>query len=139
VIAALVATVPVSAALIYGNTTLWSAAFVALAFRWPAVGALLVFKPTDLIAAIFFARKRRFWIGVLVMAAAALPFGPAWSDYLTAFGNLEDGSVFRNVPGLAVLAVPVVVWSARYQAERTGRLAGTFLPGRVAERLVTVA
>ena len=44
VMALIVGLVPTAAALVYGNTLLWSAAFVALGLRWPAAGALLAYR-----------------------------------------------------------------------------------------------
>ena len=53
ILAGIAASVPVLAALVYGNSLMWVLAFVCLATRWPAAAAVIPpFKPSDALFAI---------------------------------------------------------------------------------------
>ena len=137
IIAGCLALVPTSAILVYGNTDLWSAAFLALACRygWPAV--LLVLKPSVLPLALLWARDRRWWAAAAVVGVLSLPFGSLWAEWVTIMLNVE-GSLLRSANALPWLAVPLVAWLARVaeDADPTrSALAGLRrLQGRIAVR-----
>src|SRR5690606_154958 len=94
---------------VYGNTEMWSAAFIALALRWPVASWALAVKPSVLPLALLFARDRRWWVGPFVVAALAAPFGALWLDYAVALSNVE-GSLLRSVNALPWLAIPLVAY-----------------------------
>ena len=103
-------TLSAASALVYGNSVIWSVAFVCIGLRYPAAGALLGIKPSDLVMAIVFVRRRAFWIGLALIVAVSIPFGSLWMDWLTALGNLSGTSPLRNVHALPILAVPLLAW-----------------------------
>ena len=130
-LAGIAALLPTATALVYGNTILWSMAFVAVGLRYPAAAVLLALKPTDAIMWPLFVRRRSFWIGLAIVGLASLPFGVVWFDWVTALGNVEAGSPLRNVAGLPLLLLPVVAWSGR---QRRSRLVTTNPTTRITTR-----
>jgi hypothetical protein len=113
ILAGLAATVPVSAALVYGNTDLWNAAALAVACRWAPAALFLAIKPTVFPLALLFARDRRWWLAAGVVALLALPFGTHWLDWLTAMTNLESRGLLYSLNAFALLAIPLVAYFGR--------------------------
>lgn len=113
VMALILGLVPTASALVYGSSTMWSVALICIGLRHPAAMALLAFKPIDAAVAILVARRRAFWIGLALVAVAALPFGGLWIEWWSAITNIEGGTPLRNVTGVPMLLVPLVVWVGR--------------------------
>jgi hypothetical protein len=108
ILAACLVPIGSSAILVYGNTDLWSQAFIALALRWPIASWLLAYKPSVLPIAVLFARDKRWWLGPVILLALALPWGAHWLEYLEVMGNLEGGSLLRSATALPFLAIPLI-------------------------------
>jgi hypothetical protein len=113
ILAALAGTVPVAAVLTYGNTEMWTTAFVALACRWSFPALAIAVKPTTLPVALLFCRDRRWWIALAVLIAACLPFGLLWVDWLNAMQNLEGVSPLYSLGAPSWLAFIGVAWLGR--------------------------
>lgn len=107
-------TVKTSATLVYGNSEMWTVAFVCLALRYPVAWWLLAFKPTLLPFAIVGIRHRQWWSGLAMLLLASVPLGALWFDWLAAMRNL-DASPLRGISAVPLLAVPVVAWWTRQQ------------------------
>lgn len=110
ILALIAGLIPTLGALFYGGSSLWSVAFLTIGLRHPWAAALVGFKPTDAVMWVFYVRRKAFWIGLGVLILAALPFGSLWAEWWTAIGNIEGGSPLRNVYGLPLLSVPLIVW-----------------------------
>lgn len=113
VMALILGLVPTASALVYGSSTLWSVAMICIGLRYPAAMALLAFKPVDAAVAVLVVRRRAFWVGLALVAVAALPFGRLWIEWWSAITNIEGGTPLRNITGLPLLLLPLVVWVGR--------------------------
>ncbi len=113
IITACLATVPSAAIVTYGNSDLWSAAFIAIGCRRPLASWALAVKPSVLPLALLFARERRWWLGSFVLAVLALPFWAMWADYLAVMRNLQSAGLLYSLNALPWLAVPAIAWVSR--------------------------
>jgi hypothetical protein len=100
---------------IWGNTSMWAAAFVALGLRlgWPAL--LVLVKPSFAPFALIGIRRRSWWIGAAVLAVATLAFGTMWLDYIAVLRNDTAGyfGPLYSLPDYLFVAIPLVAWVAR--------------------------
>jgi hypothetical protein len=92
---------------IYGNTNMWIAGFVAggALVAWPAV--LVLLKPSLLPFALLGIGRRSWWIALAVFVVASLPFGALWLDYFNAMRN-SDVSAIRSLFTVPNLLPPVI-------------------------------
>jgi hypothetical protein len=93
-----------------GTPTIWIVAFLALATRWPAVGALVLLKPSLAPFALLGVRRRRWWLAAGVTTIAGLALLPLTLEWLETIANARgplSGPLYslENVP---VLLVPLV-------------------------------
>jgi hypothetical protein len=104
------------AGLVYGNPTMWAAAFVAAGavWRWPA--ALVVFKPTLLPFALIGVRSRAFWLVAGLVALASLAFLPMDLDYVSVVLNARGNLVYL-LGALPMVVLPVIAWLGRTMPE----------------------
>jgi hypothetical protein len=117
ILAACAGTIPASSVIVYGNTDMWTAAVVALACRWPGLGAALAFKPTLLPLGILWLRRRAFWAGVVVVLLLCLPLGGLWIDWFRAVRNFPVNPLY-SWPVIFIVAIPLVAWFARTPTDR---------------------
>jgi hypothetical protein len=98
---------PFVARIVAGNPVMWVMAAVALgfAFRWAFVGVLL--KPSLFPFALLGIRDRSWWIALAIVAAASLPFGSMWLDWITAVTNSTAG-LFYSLQDVPILLLPVI-------------------------------
>jgi hypothetical protein len=98
--------------LIVGNTDLWVWAGVAagLRFGWPAL--VVAVKPSLGPLVLAGARHRSWWIGAAIVAAACIPFGALWLDWLAVIRHSPFGLTY-SISNLPWLVVPIVAWAAR--------------------------
>ena len=104
------------AQILFGNTNMWVAAFIAMGvnFAWPSV--LVLFKPSLAPFALIGTNRRTWWMALGVLAVASVPFGLAmWQDYLTA---IQNSSV---TPGYALVTVPLMLALVIARLGRTRR------------------
>ena len=108
---------------IWGNTTMWLVAFVALGLRfgWPSV--LVLIKPYFAPFALIGFGRRPWIIAAVVFGAVNVLLLPVWLDYLAAWRNAT------NWPGLGyspadflVISIPLVAWLARRRDPDAGRV-----------------
>ncbi len=98
------------ALLLYGNPAIWSLAAVAAGAVWKWPAALVLVKPTVVPFALLGIRDRRWWLLVVVLLVAAVPFGAMWIDYahvLIWTQNTAPGSI--NLWGEWPIALALVV------------------------------
>jgi hypothetical protein len=95
--------------IIYGNTDMWIAAFIAGGVRWGWPAVLVSIKPSLSIFGVLGIRTRAWWIAALVLAVASLPFIGLWLQYPTAMLNSTAGwwYSFGNLP---FFVLPIVAW-----------------------------
>ena len=100
------------AQILYGNTNMWVAAFIAMGvnFAWPSV--LILFKPSLAPFALIGINRRSWWVALGVLAVAAIPFGAMWLDYATAMRNstLYPGYAIVTLP---FMVAPLIAWLGR--------------------------
>lgn len=104
------------AIIIWGNTGIWVAAFVALGLRFAWASPFVLLKPTFLPFALIGVRRRAWWSGMVMFILASLVMLPLWFDYLAAMqnnvGDWPPGLVY-SVPDYLLVMVPVVAWFGR--------------------------
>jgi hypothetical protein len=98
--------------ILFGNPSMWIAAFAAAGtiFAWPYVGILL--KPSLAPLALLGARNRSWWMGLAGAALLSLPFGTMWVDYAKAIINADQNWTYslRDVP---IVLIPIVAYLGR--------------------------
>lgn len=95
--------------ILYGNTDIWLAAFIAAGVRWGWPAILMSIKPSLAIFGAIGIRTRRWWIAALVLAVLSLPPAALWLDYPTITRNSNAGWYysFGNLP---FFVLPIVAW-----------------------------
>jgi hypothetical protein len=99
--------------LMNGNTTMWAAALLALALRWPWVAAMIApLKPSLAPFGLVGVNSRAWWLGTGIVVAINIPLVPLWLDYVTALRNAygPEASIFYSVRDLPLMAIPLVAW-----------------------------
>jgi hypothetical protein len=111
---------------IWGNTTMWIGAFVALGLRygWPSV--LVAMKPSFLPLMFIGVRHRSWWIALGVVAGLGLVFGGLWFDFIRAMTNNKGDwpGLLYSIPDLAFVAIPIVAWIGRTTGRVTTAVVG---------------
>jgi hypothetical protein len=108
---------PTMDTIVTGNPGMWVPAFVALATRWPAASALVLFKPSLFLFALIGIRDRRWWLvvgGLALVSLALLPLDIEWvRSMLNATGS-RSGMTYslREVP---MDLIPLVAWAGRHR------------------------
>jgi hypothetical protein len=104
---------------VFGNPVIWATAAVALGTIWWWPAALAVLKPTIIPFALIGIRDRRWWLVILVLLVASLPFLAATLIYpqvlLDAQPNPVDGrgGPFYSITEFPLLAIPIFAWLGR--------------------------
>ena len=104
---------------VFGNPVIWATAAVALGTIWWWPAALAVLKPTVIPFALIGVRDRRWWIVLVVLAVASIPFLADTLLYprvlLDAQPNPVDGrgGPFYSITEFPLLAIPVIAWLGR--------------------------
>ena len=98
--------------IVTGNPSMWAIAFAVagVAWGWPSVGASLKFTFAPL--ALIGIRRRSWWLSVGVAAAAGIPFGALWLDYVTALLNAQSSRGLGYVVGEWPIAVGLIAVAA---------------------------
>jgi len=107
-----------TAGIVTGNTLMWLVAAVAggLVWGWPAL--LVLIKPFLAPFALIGARKRAWWIGIVLTVALSVPLVGDWIAYPAVIANARD-IVYVPFGYVPMLLVPVVAWIGR-----NGRIPG---------------
>lgn len=95
--------------IIYGNTDMWIAAFIAAGVRWAWPATLITIKPSLLFFGLIGIRARSWWIAAAVIAVLSLPLLPLWLDYPTAMLN-SSAKVWYSFGNLPFFVLPLVAW-----------------------------
>ena len=102
--------------IIWGNTGMWMAAFVALGILWGWPAALILMKPSLLpFVAAGVRRPRALIAGIATLALVSLLMLPLWVDFFTAVVNAGSTwpSLLYSLPDIPLLLVPVIAWVGR--------------------------
>jgi hypothetical protein len=97
--------------IIYGNTDMWIAAFVALSVRyaWPAT--LVTIKPSVLFFAVLGIRSRSWWLAALVLGLLSLPFLALWLEWPTVILNSSSTTFIYSLSNLPFFSIALVAWA----------------------------
>jgi hypothetical protein len=116
--------------IIFGNTDMWIAAFIAGGVRWAWPATLVTIKPSLVFFAVIGIATRAWWIAASVLAIASLPFLALWLDYPTVLLN-SSGSVIYSLGNLPFFVLPIVAWavSTRRRGRSWGSWGRTLLTG----------
>jgi hypothetical protein len=104
---------------VFGNPVIWATAAVALGTIWHWPAALAIIKPTILPFALIGVRDRRWWLAVLGVGIASLPFLELTLLYpqvlLDAQPNPVDGrgGPLYSLTEFPLLAIPIIAWVGR--------------------------
>jgi hypothetical protein len=99
---------------IWGNTTMWVAAFVALGLRfaWPSV--LILIKPYFAPFVLIGFGRRAWVVSLIAFATVNVVLLPVWVDYLAAWRNAASWPGLGYSPAdFLMVSIPVVAWLAR--------------------------
>jgi hypothetical protein len=121
--------------IIYGNTDMWIAAFIAGGVRWAWPSVLISIKPSLAPFALIGIRSRRWWIAAAVLAVVSLPLISLWLLYPTVMRN-STAEWFYSFGNLPFFVLPVVAWlvSTRRGSVPIGRWALLLLDTSRADR-----
>jgi hypothetical protein len=116
--------------LVTGNPVMWAVAGVALGtiYAWPAVFALL--KPSVFPFAFVGVRSRSWWLGLVILVVASVPFGSMWGTWLTTVVNARGGGLLYSVQEIPLLALPLIAWAARRRSPAESGAASSSAPVR---------
>jgi hypothetical protein len=95
--------------IIYGNTDMWIAAFIAggVLVGWPAV--FITIKPSLGFFAFLGIRSRSWWVAAAILAVLSLPFIALWLDYPTVMMN-SSAKFWYSFGNLPFFVLPIVAW-----------------------------
>lgn len=102
--------------IIYGNTDMWIAAFIAGGVRWAWPSTLVTIKPSLVFFAIIGIRARSWWIAAIGLAVISLPLLSLWLLYPTVMMN-SSAKWWYSLGNLPFFVLPVVAFLA---SERRG-------------------
>ena len=112
------------AIVLWGNTTMWITAFVALGllYAWPAV--LIHIKPYFAPLILIGARHRSWWLALAIVVLGNLPLLPMWVEFLTAWRNAGRSwpSIGYAPDDVFILSIPIVAWLARRRSPQDDRV-----------------
>jgi hypothetical protein len=117
--------------LIWGNTGMWIAAFVALGLVWGWPGILVLIKPSLApLALVGLKARRASLIALAVFAVLNIPLIPLWFDFVTVVRNAGSTwpSLLYSVPDVPLALMPVIAWLGSGR-RRTTAVAATSIAG----------
>ncbi len=115
--------------IIYGNTDMWIAAFIAGGVRWAWPSTLVTIKPSLVFFAVIGIRARAWWIAAAVLVVISLPFLALWLQYPTVMLN-SSAKFWYSFGNLPFFVLPLVAWlcstrrGSRSWPEWAGQLLG---------------
>ncbi|HEX6868041.1 MAG TPA: hypothetical protein VF119_04500 [Candidatus Limnocylindrales bacterium] len=95
--------------IIYGNTDMWIAAFIAGGVRWAWPATLVTIKPSLLFFAAIGILRRSWWIAAFVLAVLSLPLIGLWLQYPTVMLN-SSAKFWYSFGNLPFFVLPLVAW-----------------------------
>jgi hypothetical protein len=110
--------------LVHGNPVMWIAAAAALGtvFAWPAV--LVLLKPSLAPFSLIGIRRRSWWLGLGILAVAAVPFGTMWLDYIRVIVDSRNpAGALYSLDEVPFMLIPLIAWigSPRFSPPRLPR------------------
>jgi hypothetical protein len=105
--------------LLAGNPVIWAAAALGLATIWPALGPLVLLKPSLAPFALFGIWTRGWWVTTALLVAVSVAMLPMWLDYLTVLRN-GQADLLYSIGHIPLMLIPLIAWlSRRRPADRT--------------------
>jgi hypothetical protein len=95
--------------IIFGNTDMWIAAFIAGGVRWGWPAVLVSIKPSLAFFGVIGIGARSWWIAAAVLAVVSLPFLALWLDYPTVMMN-SSAKFWYSFGNLPFFVMPIVAW-----------------------------
>ena len=114
-----------------GNPTIWIAALLALATRWPWVNAFLLVQPSLFPFALAGIRTRSWWVALAVFLIASALFLPMWLDWtkVVLYARGPFSGLLCSVTNLTWMLIPTVAWFTRTRAGQVVSMgSGTMAP-----------
>ena len=103
---------------IYGNTDMWIAAFIAGGVRWAWPATLVTIKPSLLFFAAIGILQRSWWIAAAVLVLISLPLLGLWLQYPTVMLN-SSAKFWYSFGNLPFFVLPLVAWIGSTRRGRT--------------------
>jgi hypothetical protein len=97
----------------FANPTIWVAAFVALGLRFGWPGVLVLLKPSLAPFALIGIRSQSWWIGLIGLGLASIPFLDMTLDYPRILLDSRGGNFLYSGTSIPILALPIVAWLGR--------------------------
>jgi hypothetical protein len=114
--------------ILFGNTDMWIAAFIAGGVRWSWPAVLISLKPSLGFFALLGIRNRSWWLGLAVLTILSLPLVAFWLEYpvITRNSSAQIAYSFSNLP---FQILPLLAWafSARRGSTPLHRWLGALL------------
>jgi hypothetical protein len=97
------------AQILFGNSDMWIAAFIAGGVRWSWPAVLMSIKPSLGFFAILGIRSRSWWIALAVLIVASVPLWSYWLQYpiIARNSSAQLSYSFGNLP---FFCLPIVAW-----------------------------
>jgi hypothetical protein len=109
ILALIVALPKTPVAILYGNSDLWVATFVALAVRWWWPAVFITFKPSIAFLAALGMTRRSWWVAAVLLGVATLPQLPLWLEWPTAISNSTVTAQY-SLAAIPFMILPLVAW-----------------------------
>jgi hypothetical protein len=97
------------AQILFGNTDMWIAAFVAGAVRWSWPGALVSIKPSLAIFGVVGVLSRWWWVAAAVLALISLPLWSYWLQFPAVTAN-SSADLTRSLGNYPFMFLPIVAF-----------------------------
>jgi hypothetical protein len=107
--------------LLTGNPVLWAVLAVAAGTVWAWPGVFVLIKPSLFPFAVIDARRRSWWVALVLYGLLALAFAPMMRDWLVTVANARNpGGLLYSVQEVPMMAIPVLAWLGRRPTMRSG-------------------
>jgi hypothetical protein len=125
---------------------MWVTAFVALALRFGWPGLLIAIKPSFAFLMLVGSTSRSWWLGLWIVAIAAVPLGQLWLDWIAVVRHAPAGLDY-SLTSIPMVLLPFVAWLRRTRhreaaggwTTRTWRRLPNALPMLAGDRVAVVA
>jgi hypothetical protein len=97
------------AQILFGNTDMWIAAFIAGGVRWAWPAVFVTIKPSLAFFALIGIRSRVWWLVAAILAIVSLPFIGLWLDWITVTRN-SSAQWYYSFGNLPFFLLPIVAW-----------------------------
>lgn len=96
--------------ILFGNSDMWIAAFIAGGVRWSWPAVLMSIKPSLGFFGLIGIASRSWWIALGLLALISLPFIGLWLQYPTITRN-SSAQLWYSFQNLPFMVLPIVAWA----------------------------